>query len=359
MTFSLCMIVKNEEKTLARCLDSVKDIFDEMIIVDTGSVDGTKKVAADFGAKLYDFEWCNDFSAARNFSFSKATGDYIGWLDADDVVSQENREEFLRLKASLTPDTDVVMMKYATAFDKDESPTFFYYRERLIKRMGGMKWHGFVHEVITPRGNVVHSDVTIFHKPQKDANRDPARNLRLYENYLAKGGKLDTRESYYYARELYDNGKYELAMRNFEAFLTNPHAWYADKIGARLLLYHMYLEHRPEKAYETLIGALAYDTVSPQVLCLIGDYRKNTGNIDQAIFWYNAALSAPKDYKKNGFVIADYERYYPLLQLCVCYDSLGDYQKAEEYNRLAGELRPDSEQVRFNKAYFEEIRNNK
>ena len=77
MKFSLCMIVKNESRTLARCLDSLKDIMDEIIIVDTGSTDDTKKIASRYTTKIYDYEWSDDFAAARNFAFSKAVGDYI------------------------------------------------------------------------------------------------------------------------------------------------------------------------------------------------------------------------------------------------------------------------------------------
>ena len=72
-TISLCMIVKNEEQVLARCLDSVADLMDEIIIVDTGSTDRTKEIAARYTDQIYDFAWIGDFSAARNFSFSKAT----------------------------------------------------------------------------------------------------------------------------------------------------------------------------------------------------------------------------------------------------------------------------------------------
>lgn len=85
-TISLCMIVKNEQDVLSRCLLSAADLVDEIIIVDTGSTDATKEVAKNFTDKIYDFIWCDDFSKARNFSFSKATCDYVMWLDADDVI---------------------------------------------------------------------------------------------------------------------------------------------------------------------------------------------------------------------------------------------------------------------------------
>ena len=72
ITVSLCMIVKNEERILARCLDSIADLMDEIIIVDTGSGDATKKIAANYTDQIYDFTWTGDFAAARNFAFSKA-----------------------------------------------------------------------------------------------------------------------------------------------------------------------------------------------------------------------------------------------------------------------------------------------
>ena len=90
---SLCMIVKNEAPRIERVLNSVKDFADEIIIVDTGSNDNTKELASKFTDKIYDFEWVDDFSRARNFSFSKANGEYIMWLDADDFIPKEELEK--------------------------------------------------------------------------------------------------------------------------------------------------------------------------------------------------------------------------------------------------------------------------
>ena len=95
------MIVRNEEDVLARCLDSVSSLVDEIIIVDTGSQDKTREIAARYTDHVYDFTWIDDFAAARNFSFSKATMDYQMWLDADDVMEEEDREKFLQMKNTL------------------------------------------------------------------------------------------------------------------------------------------------------------------------------------------------------------------------------------------------------------------
>lgn len=355
MKFSLCMIVKNEEKNLPRCLESVKGVFDEIVIADTGSTDRTKIVAHAFTDKIYDFSWCDDFAAARNFSFSKATGDYIAWLDADDVLDDKNRAAFIRLKNSLSFDTDVVMMKYTSAFHSDGSPAFYYYRERLVKRMAHFSWYGFVHEVIVPKGNILYSDITVFHLPDSHKRTSSDRNLALYETKLSSGFLLNARETYYYARELYDHGKYDLCARRLEAFLEMPDSWYADKIGACILLYRIYAANDPRRAKQFLCTALGFERVTPQVLCLLGDDCKRGGFINQAVFWYKAALACPEEYRKDGFVDPDFEVYYPALSLCVCYDGLGDYQTAAYYNSLAGNVHPSSPEVEYNKKYFDSL----
>lgn len=94
-TLSLCMIVKNEEKHLIKCLKSVRDIVDEIIIVDTGSTDRTREIATVFGAKVFDFPWTGDFSEARNYSLTQASGDWILILDADEVISSLDHKRLL------------------------------------------------------------------------------------------------------------------------------------------------------------------------------------------------------------------------------------------------------------------------
>src|SRR5690625_5043148 len=96
LEISLCMIVRDEEEVLEQCLSSVAHICDEIIIVDTGSVDRTKEIAANFTEKIYDFTWIDHFSAARNYAFKQATKDYIRWLDEDDVVLEEEEKKLIQ-----------------------------------------------------------------------------------------------------------------------------------------------------------------------------------------------------------------------------------------------------------------------
>jgi glycosyltransferase involved in cell wall biosynthesis len=85
-TLALVMIVKNEEKNIKRCLDSIKDLVNEIIIVDTGSTDNTKSIAINYGAKVFNYKWHNDFSDARNFSIQQSTSDWNLVLDADEYI---------------------------------------------------------------------------------------------------------------------------------------------------------------------------------------------------------------------------------------------------------------------------------
>lgn len=123
-TLSICMIVKNEESVLARCLKSIEPLADEIVIADTGSTDSTKRIASRFTDRVYDFPWNDDFSEARNFSFSKAVMDYIMWMDADDVFNRSFYSEFKALKEADFENADAVMMPYETAFDKTAERSF-------------------------------------------------------------------------------------------------------------------------------------------------------------------------------------------------------------------------------------------
>ncbi|MEM5609555.1 glycosyltransferase family 2 protein [Bacillus thuringiensis] len=165
ISISLCLIVKNEEQTLNNCLSSVKGIPDEIIIVDTGSTDRTKEIARKWTSHVYDFEWIDDFSAARNASFQYATKDYILWLDADDVLEQEQSRKLKQLKESLSEGVDAVSMKYLMLNSEEKGITSYTTRLRLVKREKGFKWKGIVHEdlAINQAYTCLQSDICITH----------------------------------------------------------------------------------------------------------------------------------------------------------------------------------------------------
>ena len=230
VSVSLCMIVKNEEDVLERCLKSAAELVDEIIIVDTGSTDRTKEIAARFTGKIFDFPWRDDFAAARNESFSHASMDYCMWLDADDVLLEEDQRAFSALKETLDPAVSVVMAPYHTGFDESGRVTFSCYRERLIKNRAGMVWAGAVHEAVTPAGNIQYADFAVTHRKTRPS--DPDRNLRIYQSQLDAGKELEPRHQFYYGRELYYHRRWEEALAVFERFLEEGRGWVENNIDA-------------------------------------------------------------------------------------------------------------------------------
>lgn len=354
-TISLCMIVKNEEDILERCLESTLDIVDEIIIVDTGSTDGTRKIAQKYTDKIYDFQWIDDFSAARNYSFSKATMDYILWLDADDVIIPKDREKLKKLKATLDSSVDIVMMKYNIGFDIFGNVTFSYFRERLSKRSRNFQWHEPVHEYLELYGKIIYTDVCITHKKMHIS--DTGRNIAIYKKILKDGKDLSPRGLYYYARELKDNNQYPEAIEYFNKFLDTEKGWVEDNIRACYELSKCY-EVTGEKtdSLRILFRSFEHDTPRGEICCQIGYYFKSLHDYEKARFWFELVLSLKKPDNCLGFIEDDYWDFIPCIELVVCYDKLNDIEKAIQYNEKAGDLKPNHPSVLYNKNYFEGIK---
>ena len=228
---SLCMIVKNEEERLARCLSGVQGAVDEIIIVDTGSTDGTKRVAGQFTNRVYDYAWDDDFSAARNASLDHAKKPFILWLDADDVMERSEKEKLIALKNRLTADVDAVMTPYHTGIGQDGRPKLIYERERIVRRDAGFVFSGVVHEAMRVSGNVLHEDIVIRHE-RGDKPPQGRRNLDIYEKWMARGRAMSARDRYYYAREWMALGDYAAGEREFARFLAMPEGWKENRIDA-------------------------------------------------------------------------------------------------------------------------------
>ncbi len=349
---SLCMIVRDEEDVLRRCLESAAPLVDEIIIADTGSKDKTCEIAREFTDQVYHFDWCDDFAAARNFAFSKASKPFCMWLDADDVILPEDQQKFLARKGELEQ-ADVVMMPYHTGFDEAGRVVYTFDRERIVRNSPQYRWQGRIHEVIVPAGRIVLWEAAVTHK--KLRVHDPDRNLRIFEAMRAAGEEFSARDQYYYGRELMFHHRIEEAKQVLEAFLSHPEGWVENKISACQDLARCHREAGdPGLAMQAVCRAFLYDIPRPVGCCQLGDYFRERGQYENAIFWYHLALSM-KVKARGSFEQPDYEGYIPYLQLCVCYDRLGRHETARRCNRLAWELKPDSEICAGNEAYFQSI----
>lgn len=351
------MIVRDEEDVLARCLQSVEGLFDEIIIVDTGSKDLTKETALRFTPLVYDFEWTDDFAAARNFAFSKASGDYLMWLDADDVIEGGNRDALREILQKLDETRpDVVMLPYSVVFDRNGRAVLSYWRERIVRAGAGFWFIGRVHEAIPPKGKIIRGNATVSHR--KIHENPPWRNLKIFEKMISEGERLEPRMKYYYARELRTAGRREEALKMYSECASDGSAWVENRISALFESFEIFWEDGQEdEADGALFGALRLGAPRSDICCALGARFLKKGDLNTAKFWYQ--LAPARFGSGEGFVHADYGGYIPYLQLCVICDREGEYELAERYNELAAAVYPESEAVKANRAYFARIKESK
>jgi len=345
------MIVKNEENNISRCLSSVKNIFDEIIIVDTGSKDNTKKIVEKFTDKIYDFNWVNDFSKARNYAFSKATGDYLMWLDADDILTSEDALKLKKLKENLNSEIDIYLLKYNISFDEENNPTFSYYRERIIKNDKKHYFLDRVHEYVPLIGKLSYEDIAITHS--KIEVEKSNRNLKIYEEMIKENELFTPRNKYYYGRELFEHQKYKKCIKVLNEFLDEGLGWIEDNINACVLIYYSNLNLQTTNSLKSLFQTFEYDLPRKKICCLIGEYYFKIKNYENAIYWYNSALMTK--IVKDGFYEEDYDYFIPYLNLCLCHYRLNELELAKKYHSLCKKIKPNSSIVLYNNQFFEEI----
>lgn len=334
-TISLCMIVKNEEAVLDRCLSSVADLMDEIIIVDTGSADRTKEIASHYTDKIYDFTWVNDFSAARNFSFSKAVMDYIYAADADEVLDSENRQRFLALKQSLVPEIEIVQMKYITP-DKFNTVMNIRneYRPKLYKRLRQFRWTDPVHETVQTQPLVFDSDIEILHMPQSQHSK---RDFHLFLQAFGSGQPISDKLHTMYARELFISGSDEDFLNARPVFVKTLQNETASKDrlseAVCVLCRCMKILNDMPGFFKYALRAMAYFPCS-EICCELGDYFCQTQDYEEAVRWYNCAASDTSSLL-NVHTGGD----LPLTGLAVCYSHMADSdpEKREDYKRLSSE----------------------
>jgi glycosyltransferase involved in cell wall biosynthesis len=353
VSISLCMIVKNEEHAIGRCLDSVKDLVDEIIIVDTGSTDHTREIVSSFTDRIYDFEWIQDFAAARNFSFEKATQDYIFWLDADDHLLEKDRRAFRQLKESLDPQYDAVLMDYALTRDVLDHAQNVTRRHRLVKRERRYKWIYAVHEHMVIRGNVLRTDIEITHEPFTE-KKDKARNLAILQKEIEQEGKLSRRHHFYLGIELMGVGRTREAEETFESFLEGETENFEDHLlacGTLAHLYHTTGEKTKELQY--LLKTFQYAHPRPDYCCRIGLWFEERKEYALAIFWYEMALLQRPNETFYGLMNKVCWTWGPHVQLAICYGKLGQLDKAYEHNERAMEYYPDDPTLLDNRRKLE------
>lgn len=319
ITISLCMIVKNEEKVLSRCLDSLKALMDEIIIVDTGSTDRTKEIARQYTDKVYDFSWCEDFAAARNFSFSKASMEYIYAPDADEYLDEVNRKRFYMVKAAMLPEIEIVTMKYLTPSEFNTVQNSAYdVRPKLFRRLRTFTWINPVHETVRLEPVIYDSDIEIQHLPHSlHGKRDFSIFLHSYE----KNGFLPPNIITMYAKELLKCGTEE-DFANAAPFFEGLYNQSPSEEPTCVLSRYYRQKGEVDRFFSIALKNVAQNGCS-EVCCELGAYYFSKGDFNEAALWYyNAAFeSAPAlDIEASGGI--------PLSALAEVYDRWADAKEA-------------------------------
>lgn len=337
ITISLCMIVKNEEKVLARCLDSIYDLMDEIIIVDTGSTDQTREIAKKYTDKIYDFTWTGSFADARNFSFSKAECEYIYTADADEVLDEKNHEKFKALKKILLPEVEMVQMyygnqlSYGTVYNFDRE-----LRPKLFKRLRTFQWIEPVHETIRLQPMVIDSEIEITHLPEKS---HAGRDIEIFQKITNSGQELSDRLMNMYARELLISGS-EQDLMKAEGYFTqaaeNPQMKVEQlKEAVCVIVRAARLKADYLKMFRYAMKDVASDEGGVSEVCYeLGEYYFSRGDYQEAAIWYyNAA------YETASILNIHCSQELPRLGLCRCYEAMGCYEQAESYRKEAEEIK--------------------
>lgn len=350
-SLSVCLIVKDEERVLARCLSAAVQFADELIVVDTGSKDRSREIAGEYTDLVFSEPWQNSFAKARNFAASKAGCDFVMWLDADDVMYPDELRKLLALKKRLTLQTDVVFMTYRNyGFLADMG-----LRDRIHRRELACRWEGDIHEAIPIEESwncLLCPEITIIHK--KQVVNEPNRNMRIFEKVRNDGRLSGAFMLSYYCRELAVRDETEKALEAWQELLrTKPNpsrVQYALVFMAGMLLRQKEYEkcrqliHTSVEQYQVPLSAF---------LCYhLGLAAEGLGEIKEAQRLYRFATETPINISSGMIEFSGYDNYLPCLKLCALAYDRGETEESEAWNSRAGRAWPEGRAWRINQELF-------
>jgi len=342
-SISLAMIVKDEEEVFDRCLSSVKDVVDEIIIVATGTNPQTTKIAKKYTDKVFPFTWVRDFSKARNYSFEQCTKEWIIWLDSDDEVPPADCEKIRNLDFS---DKDMIICDYFYAQDEFGAPSCNVPRERIIRRSLGLKWQKRVHEYLPMIGRQYRSNIGVWHHKQHGTSD---RNIVILEEMIADGD-YDSRDVFYLAKEYQDAGRQDEALERFAQFVTMPGAFWEDVFRSYHYMAQIWLNKGDEAKFkENLFKSIEIEERRAELYCQMGEFYMGKSQWDKAIHWYKIAANTVRPKELLSTYQPEYYSWLPCLQLCVCYNNIGNVNEAYKWNEKVLEYRSKDQRALNNR----------
>lgn len=347
-SLSLCVICKNEEKSIGTLLDSVKgSLFDEIVIVDTGSTDRTLEILSKYKVKVEHFKWINDFSAARNYSFSKATKDYIMWADSDDYIKPKDYQKLLELKPVLH-ESPIWLLKYEYAHDDFGNSICSFYRERIVKRDLNIKWEQPIHEYMPLLHPYRQVDIEIHHNKKESHTK---RNLSILEGIVEKDPN-NSRNVYYLGKEYFDSGDTEKGLPFLIKFIEMKDAWSENKYGALIRLAEFYLKQDKSLSKEYLHKAISLDPLKAKAYYYLGDISLGEKDYQQAVHWFKICTQTVRSERSLDIIEPKYHTWLPYLQMCIAYNSMGKVYEAAEANEKALSFSPKDTRMINNRNIF-------
>lgn len=345
---SLTLIVKNESKNLKRCLESVIDLVDEIIIVDTGSTDDTRDIAASFGATIIKHQWKESFSEARNCGIDAANGEWIFWLDADEYADADNQKKLGQLFRSLKDENAVYMMYQLNPIPEAPGEYTLNKRPSLFRNRPDIRWRYRVHEQILPAikecgGIVKQTNIRLNHTA--DA-RSPDYRKKL-ERYLSLL-KLDEEEFPDNSDILFQIGhmyhlleKYEPALTYWKKVAEKQDADSAYRSGSYYYWSKdLFALGRVEEALAVCNKGVAQFPTNAQLLLFQASLNASAGNLETAQKQLEEIVEG-KELSVGSLTQKGLNTFYPHAMLGQIHAKNGNVEKARKHYRKALEFHPN------------------
>lgn len=342
---SLCMIVKNEEQVLGRCLDSVRHFIDEIIVVDTGSTDGTVEIAKRYTDKLYTFEWINDFSAARNEALKHATGKWILVMDADEYFEKAEIQKLVKQLEAIEPDPGIIYNLSIISFlgTKNNLTTNETSVGRVFGNRLGIRYTRPIHEQpVSQRGLQMKSaqlPVRLNHSGyaeetirQKNKHQ---RNLDIFKQLEAEKG-LSAYDHMQLANQYAMMNNHEQALSHLDIAIKYPKelgAAYKQVLFTKIQI--LINQGRLAKAFKFFEEYLTAYAVHPDMMTVKGIILMNIGLTEQAKVLFHRAVDEAERLaalqQPIAIVSPDMAMRLPLYQLAYLYEKEQDDRQAIYY----------------------------
>ena len=292
---TLSMIVKNEEKYLRECLESVRGIVDEIVLVDTGSTDNTINIAKEFHAKVYNYQWANNFSAARNYALNKSTGDWILYLDADERLTGKSANE---LKDITTKDDLIGFRCIVNSIDEVHGKPNFMKYTRLFHNNPNIRFNGRIHEQIDDsllenRYKICESEVEIIHigynVQDGDLKNKAKRNLEILKDEYRKN--KSSYNAYQLANTYTTLDEYDKANKYYKLSIEKNNLNKEYKAFAYLNLSGFeYKKHNLDAAVGYMEKGINDDPTNPLLNLLASEIFFRMNRIDESFKYCKKAL---------------------------------------------------------------------